>query len=392
MKKVPARKIGLRTISSLNDIGRDQWDKFANHTDKPFDPFISHDFLSALELSGSAVPETGWYGQHIIIQDEKSGETVGIMPCYLKAHSSGEYVFDYGWADAYERAGGQYYPKLQSSVPFTPVTGERFLTGPAGHSPLAKDWLGMAAQELCRKYEASSFHVTFLPRRDWQRLASDGWLQRTDIQFHWHNNGYSDFSDYLASMSSRKRKNVRREREIALSSGLSIELLSGSDLEEYHWDAFYEFYVDTGGRKWGTPYLDRSFFSMISQSMGEHILLIMAKRAGRYIAGALNFIGGDALYGRNWGAIEHHDCLHFELCYYQAIEYAIAHKLKRVEAGAQGEHKLARGYLPVTTHSLHYLADPRLASAVRNYLSHERAAIEHNSEQLHRHSPFRDET
>jgi predicted N-acyltransferase len=382
------QKLSVRTISSLDDVDRRSWNACANPAGKPYNPFVSHEFLLALEVSGSAVAETGWHAMHLVLEGADA-VPLAYMPCYLKAHSRGEYVFDYGWAEAYERAGGRYYPKLQSSVPFTPVTGPRFLAGSGPDAGLNTQRLAQASMQLCDRLNVSSVHVTFLPQADWQLMASHGWLRRTDTQFHWHNDGFFSFDGYLDSLASRKRKNIRKERATALSAGLEIECLNGSDLKEHHWDAFFGFYLDTGSRKWGSPYLTRDFFSLVSEGMANDILLIMAKRNGRYIAGALNFIGGDALYGRNWGAIEHHDCLHFELCYYQAIDYAIANRLARVEAGAQGDHKLARGYLPVTTHSLHYLADPRLARAVDDYLAHERVAVAHDARLLARHSPYR---
>ncbi|MCX7344230.1 MAG: GNAT family N-acetyltransferase, partial [Alphaproteobacteria bacterium] len=302
-------------------------------------------------------------------------------------HSYGEYVFDHGWADAFSRAGGRYYPKLQCAVPFTPVTGRRFLAA----TPEARAALAQGLIALCSQEEASSVHVTFLPEEDWHALGGSRWLQRTDIQFHWHNAGFGCFDDFLKSLSSQKRKNIRKERAAVAAAGIRLACLTGSDIREAHWDAFYDFYMDTGGRKWGTPYLNRRFFSLIGETMADHILLVMASRAGRLIAGALNFIGSDALYGRNWGAREHHDNLHFETCYYQAIEFAIARKLARVEAGAQGPHKLARGYLPQTTYSLHYLAHPGLSRAVADYLDAERAGVDQEREALAAHSPFRQE-
>ncbi len=382
------KRLLLRTLSSLDEIDAGIWNRLANPESVSFNPFISHEFLSALETSGSAVPEAGWYAQHIVVEED-DGDILGVAPSYLKAHSRGEYVFDYGWAEAYERAGGRYYPKLLCAVPFTPVTGERFLVGGTPGRANRIQLLAHAMRQLCGRVDASSFHINFVPERDCRALQDAGWLRRTDTQFHWINAGYDDFGSYLSSLTARKRKNVRKERKTAVGDGITVEKLTGSDLAEHHWDAFYAFYLDTGGRKWGSPYLTRDFFSMVGETLADNILLIMARRAGRYIAGALNFIGGDALYGRNWGALEHHDCLHFELCYYQAIDHAIRHGLKRVEAGAQGAHKLARGYLPVTTHSLHYLADPRLSQAVADYLEHERTAVSHDQRFLGAHSPFR---
>jgi predicted N-acyltransferase len=314
---------------------------------------------------------------------------VGAVPCYLKSHSRGEYVFDRGWAEAYERAGGSYYPKLQVSVPFTPATGRRLLVPPGTGSAHIRESLIGGLTELCRRHEASSVHFTFLPEAECQALVGHGFLHRTDQQFHWENHGYATFDAFLDALSARKRKTIKRERRDALAPGIEVHWLTGKDLTEEAWDAFFEFYMETGSRKWGRPYLTRKFYSLIGQTMADQVVLVMAKRAGRWIAGAINFIGSDTLYGRHWGATEHHPFLHFEICYYQAIEFAIARKLKRVEAGAQGEHKLARGYLPVTTHSAHYIADPGLRRAVADYLVRERAYVEAAGNELAALAPFR---
>jgi predicted N-acyltransferase len=326
--------------------------------------------------------DTGWLPQHLVLEEKT---VQGAVPCYRKAHSYGEYVFDHGWADAFARAGGRYYPKLQVAVPFTPVAGPRLMA----KEPQARALLAQGLRQLCEDQGASSVHVTFLPERDWNAFGSCGWLKRTDIQFHWHNKGYSSFEEFLSDLSSRKRKNIRKEREAVALAGIACEWIAGRAITESHWDAFFRFYMDTGSRKWGSPYLTRKFFSLIGESMPDRIVLVMCRRGGRLIAGALNFLGSDALYGRNWGAIEHHPCLHFEACYYQAIEFAIAHKLERVEAGAQGPHKLARGYLPQTTFSLHHFAHPGLAQAVARYLEQERAAIAAEERELGSFSPFR---
>jgi uncharacterized protein len=371
----------LRSLSSLKHIKADVWDALANPKGQPFNPFVSHAFLSSLEDSGSATARTGWAASHLILED--GDKVLGLVPCYLKNNSMGEYVFDHGWADAFTRAGGNYYPKLQISVPFTPATGPRLLAADV-HKPKLLKGLEAAAQQL----GASSAHITFLPEADWSS-APPNWLNRQDIQFHWHNQEFKTFADFLASLSSSKRKNIRKEREAVAVRGISFELLTGSDLTENHWDHFFGFYMDTGARKWGRPYLTREFFSLVNDRMAEHTLLILAKRDGKIIAGALNFIGSDTLFGRNWGAVEDHPFLHFETCYYQAIDFAIARGLKVVEAGAQGEHKLARGYLPVKTHSLHHIAHKGLARAVADYLEHERAAIEENQQVLQEHSPFK---
>jgi uncharacterized protein len=314
---------------------------------------------------------------------------LGAVPCYLKSHSRGEYVFDCGWAEAYERAGGSYYPKLQVSVPFTPATGPRLLVRPGPQADTVRAALASGLVTLCGELEASSVHLTFLPQAQARFLAAQGFLLRTDQQFHWNNAGYASFEDFLAALASRKRKTIRRERAAALPKGISVHWLTGKDLTEEVWDAFFAFYMETGSRKWGRPYLTREFYSLVGERMGDRILLVMAKRAGRWIAGAINFIGPDTLYGRHWGALEHHPMLHFEVCYYQALDYAIARGLGRVEAGAQGEHKLARGYLPTTTYSAHFIADPALRRAVADYLNHERAYVAAEGAELAALAPFR---
>jgi uncharacterized protein len=353
-----------------------------------YNPFVSHEFLSALEASKSATARTGWQAQHLLAETA-DGTVVGAAPCYLKSHSRGEYVFDWGWAEAYERAGGSYYPKLQVSVPFTPAVGPRLLVHPHAEGTAVRTALAAGLVELTRMREASSAHVTFLPREDWDLLGGHGFLQRTDQQFHWQNAGYGSFEDFLGALASRKRKAIRRERRTAAEPGISLHWLTGSELTESVWDTFFDFYMDTGSRKWGRPYLTRAFFSLVCETMRERILLVVAKRTGRIIAGALNFIGSDALYGRHWGAVEHHPFLHFEVCYYQAIEFAIARRLARVEAGAQGEHKLARGYLPVTTYSAHYVADPALRRAIADFLKRERACVAAAGAELTEMAPFR---
>jgi predicted N-acyltransferase len=311
------------------------------------------------------------------------------MPCYVKSHSQGEYVFDWGWADAFERAGGRYYPKLQVSVPFTPVPGPRLLAGAGPDATQRKRLLATGLIEFCLQAGASSAHVTFLPEEDARTLAGMGFLTRIDQQFHWQDEGYRDFAGFLAALASRKRKAIRRERAEALASGISIEWVTGAAITEKHWDSFFAFYMDTGSRKWGRPYLNRRFFSLLGERMADRVLLVMARRGSRYIGGALNLIGSDTLYGRHWGAIEEHPFLHFEVCYYQAIEFALARGLKRVEAGAQGAHKLARGYLPQATWSAHYIADPNFRRAVASYLEQERHEVLRQGEVLAGHGPFR---
>jgi predicted N-acyltransferase len=325
---------------------------------------------------------------HLLASD-RGQNLLGVVACYVKSHSRGEYVFDHGWAEAYERAGGSYYPKLQVSVPFTPATGRRLLVRPGAVAEAVRAALADALIDICRRSKASSVHVTYPTEAEWELLGSRGYLKRTHQQFHWENTGYDSFDAFLAALSSRKRKTIRREREQALAEGISVHWLSGSDLTESVWDAFFAFYMETGSRKWGRPYLTRSFYSLVGEKMRDRILLVMAKRNGRWIAGAINFIGSDTLFGRNWGAIEHHPFLHFEVCYYQAIEFAIQRGLKIVEAGAQGEHKLARGYLPQTTYSAHFIADPDLRRAIADYLKRERAYVAEVGRELAESGPFR---
>lgn len=383
----------VRALAGLKEIGAAAWDACATSAetlgsgDEGHNPFVSHAFLSALEDSGCVSRKTGWLPLHVAV--ERDDQLVGVTPCYLKSHSQGEYIFDHGWADAFERAGGNYYPKLQVSVPFTPVTGPRFLIAPGADPESATSALVAGLRALRSETRASSIHITFMQEAEWARAGAAGFLQRTDQQFHWENAGYATFDDFLAALASRKRKSIKRERRDALAAGITIEHLTGADLTEAHWDAFYEFYTDTGARKWGRPYLNRRFFSLLSERMPERVLLIMARREGRYVAGAINLIGDTALYGRNWGCIEEHPFLHFEVCYYQAIDFAIARGLKRVEAGAQGEHKLARGYRPVLMHSAHDIADPSLRRAVADYLQRERAHVEAMVDELDTLTPFR---
>jgi uncharacterized protein len=392
-------------VSAIAEAGAAAWDACANPKndqactathgavqpmvqERETNPFLSHDFLSALETSKSVGGHSGWRVQHVLVQTD-DGTLVGAAPCYLKNHSRGEYVFDYGWAEAYAQAGGSYYPKLQVAVPFTPATGPRLLVRPGPNAGQVRRTLATGLMELCRIDGASGVHVTFATEAEYRFLGELGFLQRTDQQFHWENPGYSAFDDFLAALASRKRKTIRREREEALANGVSVHWLTGSDLTEDVWDHFFAFYMETGSRKWGRPYLTRPFFSLIGETMADRILLVMAKRSGRWIAGAINFIGSHALFGRHWGAIEHHPFLHFELCYYQAIEFAIANKLARVEAGAQGEHKIARGYMPTTTYSAHYIADPALRRGIDDYLKRERAYIAAAGAELAATGPYR---
>jgi len=353
---------------------------------KPDNPFLDHAFFLALEQSGCATGKTGWQPQHITI-DDAQGAPIGLMPLFLKSHSMGEYVFDHGWANALERAGGHYYPKLQCSVPFTPATAPKLLV-PSGDAAIEAALLS-AAQQLAIQRDASSVHATFVPEAEADLIEADGWLKRVDTQFHWHNDGFATFDDFLETLSSRKRKTIRRERRDALADGITVQWLTGSDLMEHHWDAFYDFYEDTGARKWGRPYLNRKFFSLLNQTMADRIVLMLAYDGNTPIAGAINFLGSDRIFGRNWGAIREVPFLHFELCYYQAIDFAIQHKLKVVEAGAQGEHKLARGYAPASTYSVHWIAHPGLRAAVADFLEQERVSVEHQQEMLDQYTPFR---
>ena len=380
----------VKLVPGIGDIDAAGWDRCANAEAATFNPFVAHAFLKALEDAGCVGAGTGWLPRHLVLEDGLGG-VAAVAPCYVKGHSQGEYVFDHGWADAYAQAGGRYYPKLQMAVPFTPVPGPRLLVRPGPTAAADEQVLAAAAIEVARQNGLSSVHVTFLAKEAQQRLGGLGFLGRTGQQFHWQNQGYKTFDDFLKTLASRKRKSVRKERAEALAPGITIEHITGRDITEAHWDAFYEFYVDTGNRKWGRPYLNRKFFSALGEAMPERCLLVMAKRGGRCIAGALNMIGGDCLYGRYWGAIEQHPSLHFEVCYYQAIDYAIAHGLARVEAGAQGEHKLARGYLPVETYSAHWIADPGLKRAVERFLKQERKLVAESNAELTQKGPYRHE-
>ena len=385
MGDVEPAALTLKVVGSLAEVDPAEWDACAGADD----PFVGHAFLWALEESGSATARAGWAPHHVLLESA-AGRLLGAVPMYLKNHSQGEYVFDYGWAHAFEQAGGDYYPKLQVSVPFTPVTGPRLLVRPDQPFEDTATTLLAGCVEVARRSKVSSLHITFPTKREWQLMGDAGLLRRTGEQFHWLNQGYGDFDAFLADLTSRKRKAVRKERREALAPGIEIDVLSGADITEAHWDTFFHFYMDTGSRKWGSPYLTRSFFSLLSERMADRVVLIMARRAGRHVAGALNLVGEQALYGRYWGCTEHHKYLHFEVCYYQAIEVAIARRLQRVEAGAQGPHKLARGYMPVETYSAHWIRDAGFRDAVARYLVAERreVAAEINYVGEH-HSPFR---
>lgn len=385
-----AQEVEIRVLPDLASITAEDWDACAcpetSDGGPPIDPFTTYRFLKALEDSGSVGPGTGWQPQYL--QATLAGQTIGVAPMYAKGHSQGEYIFDHNWAHAYERAGGRYYPKLQIAVPFTPATGRRFLTHPdfadAGFAALVQ-----GAVQIAARNRLSSVHATFCTAEEAARGAELGLMKRTTQQFHWQNDGYVDFEAFLATLSSRKRKNIRKERRQAQAFGGGIRTYSGEDLCPEHWDHFWRFYQDTGARKWGSPYLTRAFFDLVQRELRNDVALVLAERDGRPVAGALNFIGRDTLFGRYWGCVEHHPCLHFELCYYQAIDLAIARGMSRVEAGAQGEHKLVRGYLPTPIHSLHWIADQGFADAVARYLEAEREAVEEEIEILTEYGPFK---
>ncbi|MDO5756667.1 MAG: GNAT family N-acetyltransferase [Rhodobacterales bacterium] len=383
-------EITIRAQGDLSGISPADWDACAcpeaAEGGRPDDPFTTYRFLKALEDSGSVGPGTGWQAQYLTA--EAGGQIIACAPLYAKSHSQGEYVFDHAWGDAYGRAGGRYYPKLQMAVPFTPVTGRRFLTRP-GWVDTGRAALVQGAVQIAENNALSSLHVTFCTRGEAEAGAKMGLMQRTGQQFHWENEGYADFDAFLAALSARKRKAIRKERRVAQDFGGQITQLTGDAIEPHHWDAVWRFYQDTGARKWGRPYLTRAFFDIAQDTLRDDILLILAQRGGEPVAGAVNFIGASALYGRYWGCAEDHPCLHFELCYYQAIDYALRRGLARVEAGAQGGHKLARGYLPVPTYSLHWIRDTGFAEAVAEYLHAEAEAVEQDIEILTSYGPFR---
>jgi predicted N-acyltransferase len=376
-----------RSVASIHDIAPEAWNRCAGADN----PFLHHAFLACLEDSGSATPETGWAPAHILLEDLK-GALLACAPAYFKSHSYGEFIFDHGWADAFERAGGRYYPKLLVAVPFTPATGHRLLVPAGADAAALRRTLAATIVKVAEEAGVSSAHVNFATHAEWEEMGKLGFLQRTGVQFHWENAGYDDFDAFLASLSSRKRKAIRKERREATEGDVEIVPLSGADLTPEVWDAFYSFYRDTGSRTWGTPYLTRRFFDMLGERLGERVLLIMCRRDGRWIAGALNLIGHDTLYGRYWGCIEDHRFLHFECCYYQAIDYAIEHGLARVEAGAQGSHKIQRGYLPALTYSAHWIEHGGLREAVARFLKEESQHVDWEVEAIQRdYSPFRKE-
>jgi hypothetical protein len=380
----------LEIVTSLANVHQEDWDSCAcpemSDKGRPNDPFTTYRFLKALEDSGSVGEGTGWDPCYIMAY--QGDELIGCAPMYRKMHSQGEYIFDQNWAHAYERAGGMYYPKLQIAVPFTPATGRRFLVK-LHVADIARQALIQGALQFGVQNKMSSLHITFCTKSERELAQSSELLARVTQQFHWENNEYKSFDQFLTSLSSRKRKNIRKERAQAANFGGELVTLTGDQIQPEHWDAFWVFYQDTGARKWGQPYLTRRFFDIAQEHLRDTIALVMAKRDGRYVAGALNFIGRDALFGRYWGCVEDHPCLHFEVCYYQAIDFAISQRLDRVEAGAQGEHKLARGYMPRETHSLHWMADVVFQEAVSNYLEAEKKAVTEDIEILTKYGPFR---
>jgi uncharacterized protein len=382
---LPEESLSASIVGATSDIPAATWNSLVPSTAGRVDnPFLDHAFFLALEESRCATKRTGWLPQHLLLTDGK-GETVGLMPMFLKSHSQGEYVFDHGWADAFQRAGGRYYRKLQCTVPFTPVTAPKLLAA----RPTHRQALLAAAAQVADQNNVSSVHATFVPEEEEELARDAGWLIRHDTQFHWHNNDFGSFEEYLETMSSRHRKVTRRERRDALCDGLTVRWLTGNDLTEAAWDAFFAFYMDTGGRKWGRPYLNRKFFSLLSEAMANRILLILAYDGGTPVAGTLNLIGKDTLYGRYWGCTRDVPFLHFELCYYQAIDYAIQHGIRTVEAGAQGEHKLARGYVPAITRSVHWIGNPAFREAVADYLEREIRSVDAEQAAYDRYTPFR---
>ncbi len=376
--------ITIKVAPRIADVDAAAWDACAGADN----PFVSHAFLSVLEDSGTVCGDTGWLPQHLVIEDE-TGALLGAVPGYLKSHSHGEYVFDWGWADAFERAGGEYYPKLQVSVPFSPVTGPRLLARPGAGQERTRTLLLAGLTELARQHEVSSFHVTFCTEPEWRMMGDAGLLRRVGQQFHWHNRGYRTFDDFLAALSSRKRKMIRKEREVANSGGITIETLTGDALGDRHMEAFYRFYLNTVDRKWANAYLNREFFHMLRARLSSRIALVMAFLDGEPIAGALNLIGSDTLYGRNWGAAHRFKGLYFEACFYRAIEFAIENGLARVEAGAQGPHKISRGYVPSPTYSAHWIRDKGFRDAVESFLDRERPMMRDEMAALTHHTPFR---
>ncbi len=376
-------EISVKVLTKISDIPAEEWDACAGTTN----PFVRHAFLNALEESGSVTDKTGWLPQHLIVHDE-NGLAAACMPMYLKSHSYGEYIFDWGWADAYERAGGSYYPKLQSAVPFTPATGPRMLVR-EGAGERYYDVLIAGMIQLARQHDVSSLHITFPPKDQWDRLGAAGFMKRTSKQFHWENKGYENFDDFLGELTSRKRKAIKKERRQVQEQGIELTRITGQDLTEDHWDAFYHYYIDTIDRKWGRSYLTREFFSILGETMSDLAMLVIAEHDGKRVAGALNLIGADTIFGRNWGCTKDFKFLHFEACYYQAIDFAIENKLQWVEAGAQGPHKIQRGYLPREVYSAHWIEDPNFREAVERFVEQERRDVDYEINGLMEYSPYR---
>ncbi|MBZ9654752.1 GNAT family N-acetyltransferase [Phyllobacterium lublinensis] len=390
MQKADRGDFSLRVCDGIGAFTQEEWSSLGgtSHSSPDYNPFLSHAFLSSLEDSGCVARRAGWLPQFLRLEDD-GGALVGAIPCYLKSHSQGEYVFDHGWADAFERAGGRYYPKLQASIPFTPATGPRLLVNRNWNAIAARIALANGLRQLTNQLGISSAHSTFVDDDDLPAFKGAGFLHRIDQQFHFLNEGYASYDEFLETLASRKRKALKRERREALANDIRIERLTGDQITTAVWDDFFAFYMDTGSRKWGRPYLNRQFYKLIGERMADDIMLVMAGRDGRYIAGAINFIGSDRLFGRHWGCIEDHRFLHFEVCYHQAIDFAIERKLSVVEAGAQGEHKLARGYVPVTTNSVHYIAHEGLRRAIDDFLNRERTDVALMEEILNHHAPFK---
>jgi predicted N-acyltransferase len=376
--------ISVRVAERIAAIGEAEWDACAGGAD----PFLSHAFLGALEEAECVSAESGWLPRHLAVEGPDGG-VMAVAPLYVKGHSQGEYVFDWGWADAYERAGGRYYPKLQCAVPFTPAPGRRLLARPGPGAVAAEASLAAGMEELAERHGLSSAHVTFLPEDQAARLGERGWLVRHGIQYHWRNRGYRDFDDFLGALMSRKRKSIAKERRRVAEAGIRTPILCGDDIKSRHWDAFHRFYVDTYDRKWGYPYLNREFFELLTERLGDRVVLVMAEQDGQLIAGALNLRGSEALYGRNWGAEGEYRFLHFEACYYRAIDFAIEYGLERVEAGTQGPHKVQRGYEPVRTFSAHLIRDPGLREPVADFIRRESRQVAHEMEAMAEMSPYR---
>ena len=374
----------IKVVGGIGAVAAGDWDACAGTAN----PFLTHAFLSALEDSGSVSAKAGWLPQHLVLEDA-AGRMVGGVPMYLKNHSYGEYVFDHGWADAYEQAGGRYYPKLQIAVPFTPVTGSRLLIRPGAPADAVADALIAGIETVAERHGIVTAHATFPTEAEWQRFGAAGWLQRTGQQYHWDNNGYAGFDDFLASLNARKRKAIRKERRAVQQAGIALQVVTGDDLTAAHWDDFYRFYLNTSSGKWGVPYLTRDFFALLGERLADRVALVVAEQDGQRVAGALNLIGDDTLFGRNWGCDGDFRFLHFEACYYQAIDFAIARGLKRVEAGAQGEHKVQRGYLPNRTFSAHLIRDPGLRAAIDDFLKRESRVVDWQIDALGEASPFR---